>query len=153
MQVVLYQPEIPPNTGNIGRICAATETRLHLIKPLGFSLEDRHLRRAGLDYWPHLDLFVWESWRDFAQGPGSEQSLVLAGTHFTPSLYSHAFQGDEILVFGPESRGLPGWLISQHPHRLIRIPIWGRVRSLNLANAVSVCLYEAYRQNLDLGSL
>jgi tRNA (cytidine/uridine-2'-O-)-methyltransferase len=153
MQVVLYQPEIPPNTGNIGRICAATKTRLHLIKPIGFSLEDRHLRRAGLDYWPHLDLFVWESWRDFAQGPGREQNLVLAGTHFTPSLYSHTFHGDEILVFGPESGGLPDWLISQHRDRLIRIPIWGRVRSLNLANAVSVCLYEAYRQNLDLCSL
>jgi tRNA (cytidine/uridine-2'-O-)-methyltransferase len=153
MQVALYQPEIPPNTGNIGRVCAATGTRLHLIGPLGFSLEDRYLRRAGLDYWPHLDIEVWESWDDFAQGPGSRNTLVLAGSKFTPSLYGHAFQGKEILLFGPESRGLPEWLIRRHPRNRIRIPIWGEVRSLNLANAVAVCLYEAYRQTRNLSGM
>jgi tRNA (cytidine/uridine-2'-O-)-methyltransferase len=154
MQVALYQPEIPPNTGNIGRICAATETRLHLIGPLGFSLEDKHLRRAGLDYWPHLDLVVWQGWTDFARGPGNRHPLVLAGSKFAPSLYAHVFQNEEVLLFGPESEGLPDWLIRQHPDvRQVRIPIWGGVRSLNLANAVSVCLYEAYRQTRDLSEL
>ena len=153
MQIALYQPEIPPNTGNIGRICAATQTRLHLIGPLGFSLEDKYLRRAGLDYWPHLDLVVWQSWSDFAQGPGSRRTLVLAGSKFAPSLYARAFQGEEVLLFGPESRGLPDWLVQKHPRACIRIPIWGGVRSLNLANAVSVCLYEAYRQTRDLTEL
>ncbi len=150
MQVALYQPEIPPNTGNIGRICAATKTRLHLIGPLGFSLEDRYLRRAGLDYWPYLDLAIWQCWEDFANGPGSQNTLVPAGSKLAPSLYARAFRGDETLLFGPESRGLPDWLLGQHQEAGVRIPIWGEVRSLNLANAVSICLYEAYRQTRDL---
>ena len=153
MQVALYQPEIPPNTGNIGRVCAATCTRLHLIGPLGFSLEDKHLRRAGLDYWPHLDLAVWQSWEDFARGPGSRHTLVLAGSKFAPSLYAHTFHGEEVLLFGPESEGLPDWLVRGHPGPRVRIPIWGGVRSLNLANAVSICLYEAYRQTRNLRDL
>jgi len=153
MQVALYQPEIPPNTGNIGRVCAATQTRLHLIGPLGFSLEDRYVRRAGLDYWPYLDLVVWQSWTEFVQGPGSRHPLILAGSKFAPSLYAHSFDGREVLLFGPESYGLPDWLVQEHPHRQIRIPIWGQVRSLNLANAVSVCLFEAYRQTKDLGGM
>lgn len=153
MQVALFQPEIPPNTGNIGRICAATNTRLHLIKPLGFSLQDKYLKRAGLDYWPHLKLSVWESWQDFRDGPGSEDDLLLAGSKFSPSLYSYSFTGREIILFGPEAQGLPSWLIQQGAWPRIRIPIWGPVRSLNLANAVSICLYESYRQTMDLGRL
>ena len=153
MHVALFQPEIPPNTGNIGRTCVSTDTRLHLIKPLGFSLRDRDLKRAGLDYWPHLRLSVWESWQDFTRGPGQKHPLVLTSSNFSPSLYSYSFSGEEILVFGPEAEGLPGWLLEQSPGDRIRVPVWGSVRSLNLATAVSVCLFEAYRQTSDLTRL
>ncbi len=145
MQIVLFQPEIPPNTGTIARLCAATRTRLHLIEPLGFSLKDRYLKRAGLDYWPQVDLCVWPAWEAFASTLDDPRQLILTSARQGRSLFEYAFSGEESLVFGPETKGLPDWLWAKSLNRL-RIPIWGEVRSLNLANAAAVCLYEAYRQ-------
>lgn len=145
MQIVLYQPEIPPNTGNIGRLCAATSTPLHLIRPLGFRLQDRYLKRAGLDYWGFVDLKVWENWDAFASTLNFMSNILLTSKKAEKSLYSHTFSGNEILVFGPETKGLPEWMFEHYPCCL-RIPIWGSVRSLNLANSAAICLYEGYRQ-------
>ncbi|MGM0645795.1 MAG: tRNA (cytidine(34)-2'-O)-methyltransferase [Thermodesulfobacteriota bacterium] len=145
MHIVLYEPEIPPNTGNIGRLCAATETRLHLIEPLGFSLEDRYLKRAGLDYWPYLQLSIWPDWPSFLQGLPAEGRVVAASARQGRAHPCLAFTPEDYLLLGPESRGLPQAVLEQ-AHALVRIPIWGRVRSLNLANAAAVLLYEGLRQ-------
>ncbi len=146
MEIVLYEPEIPPNTGNIARLCVATNTLLHLIEPLGFSLEDKYLKRAGLDYWPHLKWKVWKSWDDFIikRNPLSK-NLILTSKKADKNLYSLRFKGEEILVFGPETRGLPSFLLKAYPN-VISIPMWGPTRSLNLSSAVAICVYEAYRQ-------
>ena len=144
-EIVLYQPEIPPNTGNIARICAATETRLHLIKPLGFSLDDRRLKRAGLDYWPHVNLVVWDSMSAYLSKTPSVRR-VYTSARKGKSLYSFSFQPGDHLVFGPETRGLPSELLSSPKNLVARIPIWGSVRSLNLSTAVGIALYEACRQ-------
>ena len=150
MQICLFQPEIPPNTGNIARLCAATETRLHLIEPLGFSLEDRYLRRAGLDYWPYVQVQVWPDWESFAATLDSKDQVVLTSTHAGKNLFSFAFSGRETLVLGPETKGLPQWFAKRYRHHL-RIPIRGtKVRSLNISNAAAVCLYEALRQTGQL---
>jgi tRNA (cytidine/uridine-2'-O-)-methyltransferase len=149
MHIVLFQPEIPPNTGNIARLCAATETSLHLIKPLGFSLEDKYLKRAGLDYWPHVKIHVWANWEAFSQSLTDVSRILLTSARQGASLFSWSFTGNEYLVFGPETTGLPDWLWNFYPHH-VRIPIWGKVRSLNLANAAAVCLYEGYRQSGQL---
>jgi len=146
MQIVLYQPEIPPNTGNIGRLCAATFTPLHLIKPLGFKLDDKHLKRAGLDYWEFVDCSIWDNWESFASSLGTASKILLTTKNAKQSLYSYTFGGEELLVFGPETKGLPEWMLSNYPSQL-RIPIWSdNVRSLNIANSAAVCLYESYRQ-------
>ena len=148
MQVVLFEPEIPPNTGNIARLCVATETPLHLIEPLGFSLEDKYLKRAGLDYWPYLELYVWKNWEEFEKRFPAEK-FVLFSKKASRSLYSFKFNGDEFLIFGPETRGLPEWMLNKYPN-VLRIPMWGKARSLNLSTAVGICLYEAYRQTKNL---
>ncbi len=145
MQIVLYQPEIPPNTGTVARLCAATETVLNLIKPLGFSLEDRYLKRAGLDYWPYVDVRVWEDWASFTHSLGPEQRLVFSSARQGVAHHAFSFCPDDCIVLGPETRGLPVELTDGAPH-VVRIPIWGRVRSVNLANAASVLLYESLRQ-------
>lgn len=144
MQIALYEPEIPPNTGTIARLCAATTTRLHLIEPLGFSLEDRYLKRAGLDYWPHVDKRIWPDWPAFLAGkdPGR---LIFTSARQGLAYHNFRFLADDILVLGPETRGLPSEILTTATH-LVRIPIWGHVRSVNLANAAAVLLYEAYRQ-------
>ncbi len=149
MHIVLFQPEIPPNTGNIARLCAATQTRLHLIEPLGFSLEDKYLKRAGLDYWPHVDVHVWSNWQSFSQSLADSGRILLTSARQGVALFSWPFEGNEYLVFGPETTGLPDWLWTCCPNH-VRIPIWGKVRSLNLANAAAVCLYEGYRQSKEL---
>lgn len=143
MRVVLVEPEIPPNTGNIGRLCAATGTPLDLVGPLGFNLSDRHLKRAGLDYWPFLDLHRHVSWERFLQvrPPGR---LVLASSKAPADYTDFHFEPDDQLVFGPESRGLPEAWLSQYPS--ICIPHRPEVRSLNLATAVAIILFEALRQ-------
>lgn len=149
MRIVLFEPQIPQNTGSIGRLCAATQTPLHLIEPLGFSIENRFLKRAGLDYWPYVDLHVWPNWEAFISILDSIEKIVLTSARCSTSLYSFSFTGKEVLVFGPESKGLPSWMMKTYSKQL-RIPIWGKVRSLNLANATAVCLYESYRQSQSL---
>jgi tRNA (cytidine/uridine-2'-O-)-methyltransferase len=148
IEIVLFEPEIPQNTGSIARLCAATQTPLHLIKPLGFSLEDRYLKRAGLDYWPHVALAVWEDFAAYRMArPGLRLVATTAGNRGHDATAYHAFDytPDDALLFGTESRGLPEALL-EAAQACLRIPIWGQVRSLNLANAASVVLYEALRK-------
>lgn len=146
MHVVLFQPEIPPNTGSIARLCAATLTPLHLIEPLGFKITDKHLKRAGLDYWEFVELTVHKSWDDFIRRRADKRLLFFskrAAQSYTQALY----QEDDFLVFGPETRGLPAELLAAHLQRCYRIPMMAAgVRSLNLSNAVSIVLYEGLRQ-------
>jgi len=146
MHVVLFQPQIPPNTGSIARLCAATKTPLHLIAPLGFQIDDKHLKRAGLDYWPYVDVRLHESWEDFAQ-KNDGQRLLFFSKKASQSYTKACYQEEDLLVFGPETRGLPQQLLDAHRERAYRIPMIGQgVRSLNLANAVAIVLYEALRQ-------
>ncbi len=149
--VALYQPEIPPNTGNIARLCAATETPLHLIRPLGFRLDDRYLKRAGLDYWPHVNLSVWDSMDDYLEAHLRSSKNIYFGAQGT-RLYSLAFQSGDHLVFGPETRGLPAEILDADDSIIARVPIWGMVRSLNLSTTVGIVLYEGFRQ-LNLSAL
>ncbi len=145
MRVVLVEPEIPPNTGSIARLCAATATPLHLVGKLGFSLDDKHLRRAGLDYWPFVEVHRHATWDDLAAAaPGRRLGFsARAGRLYTEI----RFAPDDVLVFGGETRGLPATVKEDLGAELYRIPILTtHVRSLNLANAVSVVLYEALRQ-------
>lgn len=146
MQVVLYQPEIPPNTGSIARLCAATLTPLHLIEPLGFKIDDKHLKRAGLDYWRFVNLRVHRSWNDFLETAAPGQFWFFS-KRATRSYTSVSYDEQDFLVFGPETRGLPQEFLDQNSGRTLRIPMLGAgVRSLNLSNAVSIVLYEGLRQ-------
>lgn len=146
MNVVLFEPEIPPNTGSVARLCAATGSPLHLIEPLGFQLDDKHLKRAGLDYWPHVDLRVHGSWQDFLHRHG-EGRLRFFSKKAAQSYVSARFEENDFLVFGPETRGLPESLLDANEARSYVIPMMNpAVRSLNLANAVSIVLYEGLRQ-------
>jgi len=146
MHVVLYEPEIPPNTGSIARLCAATLTALHLIEPLGFQIDDKHLKRAGLDYWEFVDLRVYASWQDFLIESGAG-NLLYFSKRGIQSYTTARYQRNDYLVFGPETRGLPQELLDANRERLYRIPMMGHgVRSLNLSNAVSIVLYEGLRQ-------
>lgn len=146
MHVVLFEPEIPPNTGSIARLCAATLTPLHLIEPLGFKIDDRHLKRAGLDYWEFVDLRVHKSWDEFL-GQNAGKKLLFFSKKASQSYTQARYQKDDYLVFGPETRGLPQELVDANQERFYRIPMMGTgVRSLNLSNAVSIVLYEALRQ-------
>lgn len=146
MNVVLVEPEIPPNTGSIARLCAATETPLHLVSPLGFKIDDKHLRRAGLDYWRYVDIRLHDSWEAFLQRCGTEQ-LLFFSKRAKQSYTKARYQEGDFLVFGPETRGLPQELLDFHQERAYCIPMMGHgVRSLNLANAVSIVLYEGLRQ-------
>jgi tRNA (cytidine/uridine-2'-O-)-methyltransferase len=145
LHVVLHQPEIAANTGAIGRTCVAVGATLWLVRPLGFHLDDRHRRRAGLDYWEHLDLRVVDSLDDVAASPdvGRLWLFTTKGNH----VYTSAnFQDGDALVFGPESRGLPDRLLSAHPDRTLFVPMRPEARSLNLANVAAVGVYEALRQ-------
>lgn len=146
MHVVLFQPEIPPNTGSIARLCAATLTPLHLIEPLGFKIDDKHLKRAGLDYWPFVDLRVHGSWDKFLAAMRPTK-LLLFSKRAVESYTSIRYGEDDFLVFGPETHGLPQSLLDANPNAAFRIPMMGSgVRSLNLSNAVSIVLYEGLRQ-------
>lgn len=146
LNIVLHEPEIPANTGNIGRTCVASGTRLHLIRPLGFSLDEKMLRRAGLDYWKYLDVRVYENYEDFCRkNPGAK---IYYATTKARRAYTHvAYEPDCYLMFGKESAGLPEELLVEHEETCIRIPMIGEMRSLNLSNAVAIVLYEALRQN------
>jgi tRNA (cytidine/uridine-2'-O-)-methyltransferase len=146
MHVVLFQPEIPPNTGSIARLCAATNTTLHLIAPLGFQIDDKHLRRAGLDYWKYVDVRLHDSWEHFLRR-NKGKHLLFFSKRALQSYTQARYQEVDFLVFGPETRGLPRELLDAHKDRAYRIPMMGQgVRSLNLSNAVSIVLYEALRQ-------
>ena len=146
MHVVLYQPEIPPNTGSVARLCAATLTPLHLIEPLGFKIDDKHLKRAGLDYWEFVDLHVHSSWQQFLE-KSTGKRLLYFSKKASRSYTQLSFAQDDYLVFGPETRGLPEEWIALNAERALRIPMMGSgVRSLNLSNAVAIVLYEGLRQ-------
>ena len=146
--VVLVEPEIPANTGNISRTCALTGSKLHLVEPLGFSIDDRMLKRAGLDYWDHLDLEVHDSLDSFLEKYG-DRKMFFSTTHGSVKYTDVHYEKGSFILFGKETRGLPGELLAAHPETAVRIPM-GKdpdLRSLNLSNSVSVVLYEALRQN------
>jgi len=146
LHVVLVEPEIPPNTGNIGRLCLATGARLHLVGPLGFSLDERGLKRAGLDYWAQVDVHLWEDFESLQTAAGTDSRFFFLTTKSENSYWSTSFCDGDHLVFGSEGRGLPESLIAANRDRALTIPQSGKVRSLNLATAVGVVLYEAVRQ-------
>lgn len=147
LNVVLVRPEIPPNTGNVGRLCVATGTRLHLVAPLGFELSDTQLKRAGLDYWQFLDLQPHPDLEAFFHHLPENAPLVFFSKKAERSLYEQRFETGSYLIFGNESSGLPEDLLQRHPAKCCRIPMADeRVRSLNLSTAVGICLYEAIRQ-------
>ncbi len=146
LHVVLVEPEIPPNTGSIARLCAATHTRLHLIRPLGFSLDDRYLKRAGLDYWPYVDVHVYDDWPHFMRGRSGVRQHFFSARAARSYLEVQYAAGD-YLVFGSETKGLPEPLLAAHAENTYVIPIQSpHVRSLNVSNAVSIVVYEAFRQ-------
>ncbi len=145
MNIVLVEPEIPQNTGNIARTCAATGATLHLIKPLGFSIDEKSVRRAGLDYWNMVDLRVYENLEEFfVKNPGGP--YVYATTKAQKHYAEVAYTADAYLIFGKETKGLPEDMLREHPERCARVPMRHGARSLNLSNAVAVVLYEALRQ-------
>ena len=147
MHIVLVEPEIPPNTGNVARLCAATKTVLHLVEPFGFKLDDTHLKRAGMDYWRHVEWHRWNSWTAFARHLSSNARLWLVESN-GPKLYTEAdFKPQDYLVFGRETAGLPKGLLEENPARWLRIPMFNPLaRSLNLSNCVALVLFEALRQ-------
>lgn len=142
--VALIEPQIPPNTGNIARLCAATGSALHLIGPLGFSLEDDQLRRAGLDYWDEVDLWIHPEWRAFRDAVARQRCLYFS-SHGHQSYLDAPYATNSVLVFGNETAGMPERIREKHPERVYRIPMLTAVRSLNLATAVAVIVYEAAR--------
>ncbi len=144
--IVLLEPEIPANTGNIGRTCVATGTRLHLIEPLGFRLSEKDLKRAGMDYWPQLDVTTYVNYEDFLKkNPGARPYMA---TTKGPRVYTEAqFEPDCYIMFGKESAGIPEEILLENQERAIRIPMLGDTRSLNLSNSVAIVLDEALRQN------
>lgn len=144
MHIVLFEPEIPSNTGNISRTCAVAGLTLHLIKPLGFSLSDRYLKRAGLDYWDKLDLHIHENFDAFlAENPGAR--MFMFSTHAEKNYAEIAYDKNDYLVFGPETRGLPPEVRDIYGEA-VRIPMGKDIRSLNLSNSVAIAAYEALRQ-------
>ncbi|TAK92874.1 MAG: tRNA (cytidine(34)-2'-O)-methyltransferase [Verrucomicrobia bacterium] len=147
MHIVLVEPEIPPNTGNVARLCAATRTTLHLIEPFGFKLDDAALKRAGMDYWQHVEWHRWATWKAFEQSLNPAVRLWFIESH-GPKRYDEAkFSQDDYLVFGRETAGLPKQLLAQHRERWLRIPMFNdEARSLNLSNCVALVLFEALRQ-------
>lgn len=146
MNVVLVEPEIPPNTGNVGRLCLATGARLHLVRPLGFSIDDRALRRAGLDYWKEVDLRLWDSLPEFFSAVGPGARIFLLTTKSSRPYWDERFQDGDYLIFGRETKGLPESLLQELPGQCVTIPMAGSTRSLNLATSVGIVLYEAVRQ-------
>lgn len=146
LNIVLHEPEMPANTGNIGRTCVATNTRLHLIEPMGFLINDKNLKRAGLDYWKDLDVHTYVNYEDFlAKNPGAKIYYATTKAHHTYCDVN--FEEDCYIMFGKESAGIPEEILVKHPDQCIRIPMVGDIRSLNLSNSVAIVLYEALRQH------
>lgn len=149
MNIVLHQPEIPANTGNIGRTCVATGSVLHLIEPLGFRLTGKELRRAGMDYWEHLDVRRYMNFDEFVDKnlKGNSEAKIWMATTKAKKVYTEAVFGEnDFLMFGKESAGIPEEILVEHEETCIRIPMLDQIRSLNLSNSVSIVLYEALRQ-------
>ncbi|MDP0491209.1 MAG: tRNA (cytidine(34)-2'-O)-methyltransferase [Verrucomicrobiota bacterium JB023] len=148
--IVLFEPEIPHNAGAAGRLAVATGSRLHLIKPLGFSLDAKQVRRAGLDYWKHVDLHVWENWEDFTASHAEKRMWFLTTRGETPH-WEVPFREGDVLVFGAETRGFPDWLRAEIPSgQTLRIPMAaGPIRSLNLSTSIGIVLFEAMRGHRD----
>lgn len=146
LNIVLLEPELPANTGNIGRTCVAANARLHLIEPLGFHINDKMLKRAGLDYWPLLDVTVYDNYQDFLdRNPGAK---VYMATTKAPKIYTDIrFEPDCFIMFGKESAGIPENILLENQENCMRIPMTGEIRSLNLSNSAAIVLYEALRQN------
>ena len=146
MNIVLLEPEMPANPGNIGRTCVATNSRLHLIEPLGFKLNEKMLKRAGLDYWDKLDVTVYSDYQDFLdKNPGAKIYMATTKAH---KVYTEPeYEPDCYIMFGKESAGIPEEILLDNQENCVRIPMWGDIRSLNLSNSVSIVLYEALRQN------
>ena len=146
LNIVLYEPEIPANTGNIGRTCVATGTRLHLIEPLGFKLNEKALKRAGMDYWNDLDVTTYIDYQDFLEkNPGVKIYMATTKAH---KVYTDVeYEPDCYIMFGKESAGIPEEILGEHEEDCMRIPMNGDIRSLNLGNSVAIVLYEALRQN------
>ena len=146
LNIVLFEPEIPSNTGNIGRTCVATGSRLHLIEPLGFRINEKELKRAGMDYWKDLDVTTYVNFEDFLdKNPGAK--LYMATTKGRHVYTEVNYEPDCYLMFGKESAGIPEEILVKHEETAIRIPMVGDIRSLNLSNSVAIVLYEALRQN------
>ena len=146
LNIVLYEPEIPANTGNIGRTCVATDTRLHLIEPLGFRLDEKSIKRAGMDYWKDLDVTTYVNWEDFCQ-KNPDAKIYMATTKAKHVYTEVSYESDCYIMFGKESAGIPEEILKEHPDTCVRIPMVGDTRSLNLSNSVAIVLYEALRQN------
>lgn len=144
--IVLHEPEIPANTGNIGRTCVATGAKLHLIGPLGFSLDEKQLKRAGLDYWKDLDVTVYDDFHDFMK-KNPDAKIYMATTKAVHVYSEVQYEPDCFIMFGKESAGIPEDILLHHKDTSIRIPMIGDIRSLNLSNSVAIVLYEAVRQN------
>ena len=146
LNIVLYEPEIPSNTGNIGRTCVATGTRLHLIEPLGFRLNEKAIRRAGMDYWSDLNVTTYVNYEEFLEkNPGAK--IYMATTKSRQTYTEVSYEPDCYIMFGKESAGIPEEILVKHPDTCVRIPMIGETRSLNLSNSVAIVLYEALRQN------
>ena len=148
MNIVLLEPEIPANTGNIGRTCVATGTRLHLIEPLGFQINEKALKRAGLDYWDKLEVFVYSDYQDFLEKNPDALGKMYFATTKAHKVYSDvSYEPGCYLMFGKESAGIPEEILVENEDRCVRIPMWGDIRSLNLSNSAAIVIYEALRQN------
>lgn len=146
MNIVLLEPEMPGNTGNIGRTCVATGTSLHLIEPLGFKLNDKNIKRAGLDYWDKLDVSIYVNFEEFLECNRGAK-LYMATTKALSTYSEVKYQEDSFIVFGKESKGIPEEILMEYKDTAVRIPMKDKTRSLNLSNSVSIILYEALRQN------
>lgn len=147
MNIVLYEPEIPYNTGNIGRSCVLTNTTLHLIEPLGFEISDKQIKRAGLDYWKDVKLKIWKNFEDFYENNKDKGNMYFATTKTKQKYSDVEYTNDDYIIFGPESRGIPEVLLNKFKENNITIPMLPIGRSLNLSNSAIVILYEALRQN------
>lgn len=146
MNIVLFQPEIPANTGNIGRTCVATDTKLHLIEPLGFRLNEKEIKRAGMDYWEHLDVTRYVNFEEFLEK--NPNAKIWMATTKAKHVYTEVSYGpDDFIMFGKESAGIPEEILVENEETCIRIPMLEKIRSLNLSNSVAIVLYEALRQN------
>jgi tRNA (cytidine/uridine-2'-O-)-methyltransferase len=154
MNIVLVEPEIPPNTGNVARLCAATNSRLHLIEPFGFKLDDSQLKRAGMDYWQQVEWHRWPGWNDFLKQLPESARLWLVESGGAKNYSEAKYSPDDYLIFGRETAGLPRSLLEQFPENWLRIPMFNaKSRSLNLSNCVALVLYEALRQQNFCGEI